>query len=318
MALVALNWRRIASQAVASSTVEDMLNAIYTAYGAAAYIDGETRAGKPTAWTISRYENVGVTEAIYGTPPAAAVNDLRVILAGVDAGAPTPTMQTPDTFSTATVLCSVNKNSGVFNAWDAAAPFTSGDFFGYWKASRNSNAVVAVHCFECQEAIAVFFESSTGYIGGCALGALHDPLTSHALDAETSGRLYGVLTSGYSNWSPNLWNNGFNGHSNFNNSPHTGVFTPGAGTVEAMSSGVVHSAVSGNSKTTVSGSPILWPVCSERYSTPYQFRGKLREIFMFGQGQFGQVVQDSGAVDRGYVVSGHISYSSYDSAVFLR
>lgn len=319
MALTALNWRRMASQAVGSSTVENILNAIYTAYGAATYIDGETRAGKPTAWTILRYQNVGVTEAVYGTPPAAAVNDLRVIISGVDAGAPTPTMQTPDIFGTGKVLCSINKSSGVFNAWDAAAPFTSGNFFGYWNCTHTINNIIAVHCFESQEAIAVFFEGNTGLVSGCILGAHFDPLTSNALDAETSGRLYGILTSGTSSYSSSLWDaGGILQHSPFNSGYHAGVFNPGLGTIDTLASGTLHAAVTGNSKTTVSGSPVLWPVCVQRYNSPYQLRAKIREILMFGQANMGDVVQDSGAVDRAYLASGHTVNAGYEAAAFLR
>ncbi len=133
MALPAQQWKYVGSQSFVSGTVAAALDALYTLGTAATYADGSARTpGSDSAGTYSRYQNVGVTEAIYCTPATANALNQRLIWAG-SASVGSATMAAPDTYLQNHILVSVNKNSGAFNAWDAALPFTSGEFFGYWE-----------------------------------------------------------------------------------------------------------------------------------------------------------------------------------------
>lgn len=314
MSLPAMEWRRIAAVAPAANTIEAFLNAIYTSLQAATYDNGDPRVpGAGSAWTGSRYQNVGVTEAVYATPPLAAVSDLRAIWAGVDAGAPTPKMCAygGDTFAAGFILSSINKGSGAFNAWDAVNPFTTGDFFGYWRgAMRTTLTISQIQVIESREGIAVFAITNTGAVVGDCLGALFDPLSSDPADAESNGRLYGMSKLAIS--SNNLGDLLLSLYSTpgvlFRNSAvangsHTGVFQPGAGTVWACGLQQSYGIVNAPAGTLPSTKAFLAPFSAIKYDVPNYALGELRGIRGAQGLQYGGVVNDAGGVEAGYVVS---------------
>ena len=98
MSLAPLAWRYVGAQAFASATVASALDALFTLGGAATYDDATTRTpGSGSAWTWSRYQNAGTTEACYATPPTDTLG-LRVILAGAASAvflAPAPLAPAP-------------------------------------------------------------------------------------------------------------------------------------------------------------------------------------------------------------------------------
>jgi hypothetical protein len=127
------------------------------------------------------------------SPTTGALNH-RLILGGAS-GAKTPTMASPDTWQASTVLAGLAKNAGAYNAWDNAAPFTSGQFYGYWRACALGTFTVAkVHIVESQEAICIVIEAVTGACQPILCGAYLDPETSTATAAESDGRRYGLST----------------------------------------------------------------------------------------------------------------------------
>lgn len=192
MSLATLNWRQLSSVIPASNAIKDVLDAVYTCMTATTYRNGNARTpGSGSAWTFSRYQNAGTTEAVYGTPVAAALNH-RLILGGAS-GAKTPTMASPDTWATSTVLAGLAKNAGAYNAWDNAAPFTSGQFYGYWRAVASTVTVAKVWAMECQEAVVIVFETAAGLCFPIMCGAYLDPESSGAA-AESDGRRYGLVT----------------------------------------------------------------------------------------------------------------------------
>jgi len=227
MSLATLHWRKLLPVAPKAATIYDILDAVYTAGTASTYYDGTARTpGAGSAWTWSRYQTGGNTEAAYASPPAEYGMVQRVILAG-SAVARTPTMRAPDTWVINTILAGVNKNSGAFNAWDAVLPFTSGQWFGYWKCCGTA-AISYVHLFESEEAVAVLFETPTGTCYGAIIGAHIDPESTDSLDAETDGRLYGVQAGGISVISVDFLNySNFLDHIASNGYAHHGVFIPG-------------------------------------------------------------------------------------------
>lgn len=263
MALPTLSWKRIGPYATGGiNTVEAWLDALDDMLTNDDYFDAETRTpGSGSAWTHAIYENATVTEALYLTPPAAAVSDFRVILAGVDSGAPTPTME-EDPFATGMVMCGMNKGSGSFNAWDNALPFTSGVFSGYNNfadVDLGGRTVDFIHVIESQEAIAIFSEFNDGGLQGCVLGAITDPMSTAHKDAESNGRIYTFAVSGAATPNLGIGANGFlNNDSGFNNSVHTRTWAPH--TNETGRSGLRGlSGTANNQLILKSGKRILYP-----------------------------------------------------------
>lgn len=192
MSLATLNWKRVAGVIPASNSIKDVLDALYSAGTATTYWDGSARTqGSGSAWTFSRYQNAGTTEAVYASPVTGSLNH-RAIFGGAS-GAKTPTMASPDTYTASVVLAGLAKNAGAYNAWDNAAPFTSGQFYGYWKCLNLASFTIAkVHIVESQEAIVVVFEATTGACQSVLVGAYLDPETSTGTAAESDGRRYGL------------------------------------------------------------------------------------------------------------------------------
>jgi len=310
MSLAPLAWRYVGAQSFASATVAAVLDALYTLGTATTYADATARtAGSGSAWTWSRYQNAGTTEACYATPPTATLG-LRVILAGA-ASAPTPaqTMATPDVAATGVLHANVIKNAGAFATWNAASPFTSGQTFGYWRVWSTGSGVGTVRLYEGTEAVLVLVETAGAVAYGVILGAILDPeSTDVTLDAESDGKLYGMITSGPTTSISVSMNSSpvFLDHSATASANHAGIFTPGASTLITMNRRAASAAaMSTTGLKTRSGRFVR---------APYDYRataaapndvalGRLREIFMFSDGKTA-TKQTSGATTIGYLVGG--------------
>ena len=237
MSLTTQVWKYVGTASFASGLVALALDALNTLGTAVTYADATTRTpGSGSAWTWSRYQNVGVTEAMYATPPTDTLSQ-RIILAGQAAAVKTPTMASPDTSAAAVILAGINKNSGAFNAWDNVAPFTSGSFSGFWRAWPGSVGAGSVYLYECQEAVIVLITTTAGGVYGILMGAFLDPESSDvAVDAESDGKLYGMSVSGvtaamHASWWTQNSTSDWLRHSVTASQMHAAVFTPGAGTV---------------------------------------------------------------------------------------
>ena len=310
MSLAPLAWRYVGAQAFASATVASALDALFTLGGAVTYDDATTRTpGSGSAWTWSRYQNGGTTEACYATPPTDTLN-LRVILAGAASlPSPSPTMASPDAAAINVLNVNVIKNAGSFASWNAAAPFTSGQTFGYWRAWATTAGVGTVRLYEGTEAVLVLFETATATQYGAILGALLDSESTDVVsDAESDGKLYGIITSGTAANISGSLNTAlqFLDHSVTASQNHAGIFTPSGSTLLTMNRRAVPNvAMSTTSLKTRSG----------RYvRAPYDYRstaaapndaslGRLREISMFSDGKTGTKLT-SGATTIGYLVGG--------------
>jgi hypothetical protein len=323
MALPAQQWKYVGSQSFGSGTVAAALDALYTLGTAATYADGSARTpGSDSAGTYSRYQNGGVTEAVYCTPATANALNQRLIWAG-SASVGSATMAAPDTYLQNYILVSVNKNSGAFNAWDAALPFTSGQFFGYWRLWNASAGVGNVYLWECQEAAHVAISRAAGTTNHCTVGAFIDPGSTDPADAESDGRLYGVATTGSSSVAGNFsgagnTNTSMWGYGTSNGQTHSGVFNPGASTIQPAQRNTQWTAVSANCGRLTSG---RYAYFSDSFTmvkdTGTDFLvGVLRGISPFPDAIAGQRLND-GATDIGAVV-GRDVLSPDDCALFLR
>jgi len=310
MSLAALNWRYVGSAGFATATVATVLDAIYTLGLAVTYADTTTRTpGSGSAWTWSRYQNVSVTEAAYATPPLSTLTQ-KIILAG-RATTASPPMASPDTWGNGTLMASLVKNAGAFLAWDNAAPFTSGQFFGYWRAWPTSAGAGSVYLYESQEAVMIVVANTAGLVYPIMLGAWCDPESPDVtLDSESDGKLYGSMVVGSASgglsaswWTQQVTNSLWITDVSPSES-HCGVFTPGAGSIISAERIVATlSAMSPTGMQTRSGRYGRAAVGLRMANSPNNLLGRLREIYMFSDAQTPSKQTNAGSTI-GYVVSG--------------
>lgn len=289
MSLATLNWKKTAPVNVAASTVAGALDALYSCLTKTTYEDGSARsAGSGSAWTAGRYQIAGpVTEAVYCTPPTGAINH-RMIFAG-STTAKTPTMASPDTWATNIVLAGLAKNAGAFNAWDNAAPFTSGQFYGYWRAANTGSGTFSrVWIIESQEALFVVIELTTGACIPILGGAYLDPESSATGACESDGARYGLAVGSATAWASNSFQTGANflGHSASNAQYHHMIADVGA--VATFATAKLGLLLNGNSSTALknqAGEATIIPVpIVATASTPNDyFFGVTRQFGLRGQ-----------------------------------
>jgi hypothetical protein len=323
MAIPEVEWRYVGSEAY-SATIDSVLDAVYSLGTSTTYYDASTRTpGSASAGTYSRFQASGTTEAVYATPPTTTALAQKWIWAG-SAGAKSPTMATPDTWATNNLLVSINKGSGAFASWDAASPFTSGNFFGYWKGWDTNDTSGNAHMWECEEAVMVALaRSSNGSVHWHCLGAFINPVSTQAADAESDERLYGVGTSGTSSVTIVTGHPGGNtawmGHGASNGHTHCGIFDSGAGTITTVKRNTSFSSNNQYSLALRSGDYIYQknsiPMNKSSSSAQYCV-GVLREMSYFNRATLGQVLSQGGT-DIAYVIGEHAS-SGAEAALLFR
>ena len=145
MSLVALTHRRLATVSAGSLTIAALLDAIWAVVDptVTTYSDGSARAftgAGATGWTWTRYQNAGVTEALYATPANGTMNQ-RVILAGrATAPTPSPTMISPDSFASAASQLLISHQLGA-GADGRLADDTGMDALGMAKEAGHAGVV---------------------------------------------------------------------------------------------------------------------------------------------------------------------------------
>jgi hypothetical protein len=238
MANPALNWRFVGTRAFVGGDLVGALNASYDLGIATVYADGTARVpGAGSAWTWAREQSAGTTVAAYGNPPVNALA-FRYIIGGTVA-LPAPTMLTPDTPAGNLIFYGMQRNAGAFTAWTSATPFTNPGFSGYWRGTRVFNSAPSfdsVSMWESQEGCVIQYgASSNGQTMIIGFGALIDPQSTNAANAESDGRLYMMFGSGSNAVTSSAWasvaNNGnastWGAGSSSTSNSHAGVFAPG-------------------------------------------------------------------------------------------
>lgn len=316
MTLSTLHWKKLLPVAPAVATIVGVLDAIWAAGTAATYYDGSARVpGAGSAWTWSRYQDVGVTEAVYATPPTDPGMTQRVVLAGAS-GAHAPTMLGPDTWAVDVLLCGINKSSGAWNAWDAAKPFTVGRWSGYWRVCNFPTTVAWVHLLECEEGVVVILEDASGTCAACVLGGLWDPHSTDALDAETDGRRYGMMVGGQGGLSLTFLSSAtqFLDHNTGASLAHHAIFLPGGAGLKATArQSLWEAASSATAMVTLSGAPVTLPITCRETATG-NWSSRLREVVYCTASRTGRRLV-VGGVDKGYVLGA--SSAADDDAVLL-
>ena len=245
-----LTFIRCADTSPAGTTIQDFLDAIYTALSAANDYRGTAKPASH-AWTFTRRQVTGVTNAVTCEAPAALGLISPVVIFAGRTLPGTPTTLTPDTTAASVPLVGVNKNGGAYNSWDAALPMTSGQFSGYWRAgSTGSNAVATiVRCFVSQETIFLQVIQTATIQSWVYAGGILQPYTNDtSLACETDGRLYGMVTPGSAGGVSLSWlttNNVYFSHSTTASATHAGVFQPGSSTMYACGTRTAYTAGGG-------------------------------------------------------------------------
>jgi len=309
MALAALAHEDYITGVPSANTIEEFLNELYS-----------TLNGSMTHWDVARYQNVGVTEAVYFTPKAgteADNADLRIIIAGVDSGAPTPTMGPHSSFSTGKLLFGLVVDGGVFNAWDDPDPFTSGNFSGYLVGGETAVSIDHFLVAESAGTILVCPQDTGGRSrGGGWLGAAFDAESTHAANSfDGDGRIYAAMTGGYDNyWS--MYDLGSDlvpfTHNTSTQEPKA-VFLDTGGTWSSLC--LIGEMPNGNDTDMrqIDDSPWLIPIYAAQDYGVLHLLGRAREVYVGPKALTEDEVFDSGAT----AVARLLSYESGGSRVSL-
>jgi len=235
MPLATLNWRYVGFRTFTAGNLPASHDAVYTLGTATTYADASTRTpGTGSAWTWNRQQATGTTVACYGEPPLNPLT-FRYIIANTVAFT-AYTFLTPDTAELQNcVIYGMNRSSGAFTTWTSATPFTNAGFSGYWRGTRNFTNVPfdSVAMWESQEGVLIQYgHSASGVTSSIAMGALLDPLSTAAANAESDGRVYAMLGSGTNANTSATWgglnsDGAFWGGTGGNGQSHCGAFSPG-------------------------------------------------------------------------------------------
>lgn len=200
------------TKAVAAATLPGWLDALYEALlhltATATYDDGATVPAN-AQWVVSRYQNTGVTEAVYCVPAATSPIAGKVVMiwAGATSGTHSNVvMASPDTYANSILLHGMyvasagqTVSASDYSAWDAATPFTGGTgrFTGYVRVSAattwNRALLFASAEYLCSN---VEIVGGTTYMswGGSGVRAPDDNTTDS--ESGLSGRVFDFGCSG--------------------------------------------------------------------------------------------------------------------------
>jgi hypothetical protein len=287
MSLTALSHQYVGMSTTTAVIPSAQLDALWTLLTATTYFDGTTRTpGSGNAWTWARYQNAGVTEAVYGTPPTGSMAQ-RVLIAGY-AVAPTPaiTMLGPDTAQTTTLHIGISLSSGAFTTYNAALPFgAASKWSGYWRMTGGVSAGITPtdwRYYETAETVKFVCSVQNTNHRVAHAGAIIDPETPDAVDAETDGRVYGMYVTGSNNslsstmLSSNAAAGNYYAHGSLAGYTHSGMFSPGTSTFLTLTRANFLNTSLAHVLPTSTGRSPRWPILLNRGAT--NFAGRLREV----------------------------------------
>ena len=318
-ALSKLHWRALPPSVLSSASISDLLDAIADDFEETAYQNtdyGTRTPGSDKAWTVERIQETGTTVALGLTPPAAAVDDMRVIIAG-HAGSPTPTILTPHTFTASRLLLGVVKGaSGGLIDWDGATPYSGGTFSGYWKACLDPTTYTSLRVYESEEAIFVAVHTATtGAV--FSAGAIYDSHTPTGSDSEAGGRRVGMMVTGSgvhflaTGWQSSAASTGnFYDRRNVDDGNNQGAFRVGVSNFDQMDKLGSSTAPDANALQGPGGTIFGYPVMVRPVAAPI-YGLRVREAFMVqdvihGQYLYQELVPGT-KEERGYLISNSVA-----------
>lgn len=235
--LPALTFYRLADRSPSAATLAALLDCFYNAFTATTDYRGTTLASSHQWTGGARYQNAGTTEAAYVAAPSGSPMTLapKILVAGA-AAAGSATFQA-DSFLASGAHIGIAKNTGAYNAWNAAAPFTSGQWAGFNRmlpTAANATATV-IRPYVSQETwVFDIWTSATSHYP-VIIGAIVEARTDDSTTCESDSRLYGCITQGSAGaMTSSFLNNGgaFLDHStSTTGQSHGWVYVPGSASV---------------------------------------------------------------------------------------
>ena len=213
MSLQTLEWRKLPVRIFQSAqTVSTALDIVYDMLTGSLYFDNTTRVpGSGSAWSIAGEFITGSnTEAVWCTPPHKTELSQSVMFSGknltglISSGSPVlAPSQSAFTAGYLYASCVKNSSGSAFTQWTSTFPFGSGSAStGQAICSQLLSGIGLadkITIYESKEAIALFiYDTGANTHAGVVAGAVIDPEQSDptsSLDAETDGRLYGIITT---------------------------------------------------------------------------------------------------------------------------
>ena len=319
MSLETLSYKYIGKFIAPATTLSGNMANIARAFASTTYADGSSRVvGSGVAWTPTSQLSAGTTLAVAITPPTSSLGQ-KIIYAGGGGGS--PTMLSPDTYANSRVIFGLCKNAGNLGSWSDANPFGTGQFSGYTSLFTGNSAISTIHAFESKDAVLVIGESSTNAMYISLAGAILDPESNNSLVAESDGKLYGLITSGYGNvggtpnWYPNFGTNSFLNHGGSIGQSHAYMMNIGASTTITIKRAnvLLSSPVAATTLKNTQSELVRLPIYMDGGGT--NFYGRLREILMFGNGLSITKLVVSNVV-AGYIIGANTTTTS--ECIFLK
>jgi len=318
MSLSGLTYKYIGKFTAPASTTSGTMSALATAFSSTTYADGTSRVtGSGVAWTPFSQVSVGTTIAVSLTPVTSTLGH-KIVYAGGAGGS--PTMISPDTYSTLRVNFGMCKNAGNFNSWSDANPYGTGQFSGYTGAWTGTS-VSFIHAYESQDAVFIVAEGSTGNCLASHVGAIIDPESTSSGVAESDGKVYGLITTGYSavaSFAHEAFpTQGYAVAGIGQGDGHMYVMNFGASSVSTARrfNGVPGIALSANSLKNAANEFARLPIYIENSAASRTFYGRLREVLIFTNGVSVTKFTVSGATN-GYIISS--STAATGQAILLK
>ena len=234
--------------------MSNILDGIYDALTATTYDDG-TSVPAAAQWQVTKYQNTGLTEAVYAEPAASSPAAGKVVLIWAAAASGTHSSvvaASPHTYANGSVMFGayVASAGGTisrsnFSSWDGATPFTAGGrFTGYCRLYASTTAA-KVFLFSSAEYIALQLEEAAGGMYACAGGFGVRGVSDHSTSSESGlgGRVFDFGTNGtaLAALHANFWTVSLSGgssilsHSTTANFPAWWYLTPGSSTIRPVS-----------------------------------------------------------------------------------
>lgn len=318
MALPKLLWKKIATRGFAGDW-SVLLDNIYECLQSPTYYNGEARTSAH-AHSVEKIISGSVTIGLRGTPPVNPGLGFKwIIMRHVVGG--TPTMITSgvgriaDTYQANFLYAGITKGAGDYTSWDAANPFSTGNFSGYSRITDSRTSFARATILESREAIAISFDTGAGgntmflFVGG----AFIEPIVNEPGEAESDGRLYSMLCSRLpvgqisSTSNDELFNSA--------NDANFLVFNPAVSTMSSAASAIRLTFSNGQSLTTRSGIHTLtFPLFISRDATNFMI-GKSRGLALVNNMNHDTVLQRGGN-DVAYTLSSNDGEVVYGSLAF--
>jgi hypothetical protein len=314
MALTALNHKKIGDVSLGAASIAGWFDALYDALTAATYYDSEVRtAGVGSAVkNVTKEQETGTTVCIHGEFVSADMAGWKWAFAG---GSTVGKMIGPET--NVGFGFTIIRNAGAYADYKhATAPFTTGDFPGYW-ALGDPSIVDILRVYESQETLwveAIDLSNATE-VRCAAVGALWDPDSTDPSDSESNGRRIGLMCSSEKLSYPGAMHTtttAFLGHWESIYRAHAGALTVGGDTIVTCSRCSVGDP---GSLILPSGQAARLAHISHRANADGILIGQLRDVQIIGHQKDGLVAESAGA-DVGYVIGQN--HLAADDAILLQ